>query len=91
MDTSAQPYVILLRHGQAPGRGEPANFDLNDCGTQRGLSDKGRDEAIQLGNTLRSLDVNVTKILTSRWCRTRQTAELLGFGPIEDDRVFDNL
>jgi phosphohistidine phosphatase SixA len=89
--SAAQPYVILLRHGQAPGRGEPANFDLNDCGTQRGLSDRGRDEARQLGHTLRTLDVNVTKVLTSRWCRTRQTAELLGFGPIEDDRAFDNL
>jgi phosphohistidine phosphatase SixA len=88
---AARPYVILLRHGQAPGRGEPANFDFNDCSTQRGLSDEGRDEARQLGHTLRTLGVNVTKVLTSRWCRARQTAELLGFGPIEDDRAFDNL
>lgn len=89
--SDAPPYVILLRHGQAPGRGEPANFDLNDCGTQRGLSNKGRDEARELGHTLRTLGVNVTKVLTSRWCRTRQTAELLGFGPVEEDRAFDNL
>jgi phosphohistidine phosphatase SixA len=89
--SDAQPYVILLRHGNAPGRGEPANFDLNDCGTQRGLSSKGRDEARQLGQTLRTLGVNVTKVLSSRWCRTKETAELLGFGPVEEDRAFDNL
>ena len=86
-----QPYIILLRHADAPGRGEPANFDLNDCSTQRGLSDKGRDEAMGLGHTLRTLGVNVTKVVSSRWCRARQSGELLGFGPVEENRAFDNL
>jgi phosphohistidine phosphatase SixA len=85
-----QPYVILLRHADAPGRGEPANFDLNDCSTQRGLSDKGREDAVKLGHTLKALGVNVTKVVASRWCRARQSAELLGFGPVEESRVFDN-
>jgi phosphohistidine phosphatase SixA len=87
----AQPYVILLRHAQAPGRGEPENFNLNDCSTQRSLSDRGRDEARELGNSLRSLGVHVTKVVASRWCRARQTAQLLNLGPVEDNRVFDNL
>jgi phosphohistidine phosphatase SixA len=85
-----QPYVILLRHADAPGRGEPANFDLNDCSTQRGLSDKGREDAVRLGHTLKALGVNVTKVVASRWCRARQSAELLGLGPVEENRVFDN-
>jgi phosphohistidine phosphatase SixA len=86
-----QPYVILLRHADAPGRGEPANFDLNDCSTQRGLSDKGRNDAMGLGHTLKAMGVNVTKVVASRWCRARQSAELLGLGPVEENRAFDNI
>ena len=85
------PYVILLRHGEAPGRSEPWGFNLNDCSTQRNLSDKGRDESRQLGELLRAHGINVTKVLTARFCRTRETAELLNLGPVEDDAAFDNL
>ena len=85
------PYVILLRHGEAPGRSEPLGFNLNDCSTQRNLSDKGRDESRQLGELLRAHGINVTKVLTARFCRTRETAELLNLGPVEDDAAFDNL
>src|SRR3974390_108583 len=85
------PYVILLRHGEAPGRSEPLGFNLNDCTTQRNLSDKGRDESRRLGELLRAHSINVTKVLASRWCRTRETAELLDLGPVENDPAFDNL
>jgi phosphohistidine phosphatase SixA len=89
---AAEPsYVILLRHGDAPGRNEPASFDLNDCATQRNLSDKGRDEAREMGDALRGRGVNVAKVLASRWCRTHETAELLNLGPVEAHRTFDNL
>ena len=85
------PYVILLRHGEAPGRSEPWGFNLNDCSTQRNLSDKGRGESRQLGELLRAHGINVTKVLTARFCRTRETAELLNLCPVEDDAAFDNL
>lgn len=89
---SAEPsYVILLRHGDAPGRNEPASFDLNDCTTQRNLSDNGRDEAREMGDALRARGVNVARVLSSRWCRTHETAELLNLGPVEAARPFDNL
>jgi phosphohistidine phosphatase SixA len=74
-------YVALMRHGDAPGRHEPAGFDLQDCSTQRNLS----------GELLRDNGINVTKVLASRWCRTRQTAELLNLGPVKDEPAFDNL
>ena len=61
------PYVILLRHGEAPGRSEPLGFNLNDCSTQRNLSDKGRGESRQLGELLRAHGINFTKVLTSRF------------------------
>jgi|SRR5450631_2783419 phosphohistidine phosphatase SixA len=84
-------YVIVVRHADAPGRGEPAGFDLNDCSTQRNLSDKGRSEAHDLGAMFRSRGINITKVLTSRWCRAHETAELMRLGPIENAPVFDNL
>lgn len=88
---AARPYVILLRHAQAPGRGEPENFDLSDCSTQRGLSDTGRSEARELGQRMKELGIRATKVLASRWCRTRETAQLLDIGPVEDSAQFDNL
>jgi len=84
-------YVILLRHGDAPGRTEPANFALDDCTTQRNLSDKGRTEARELGRWLRHQHINITQVLASRWCRTRDTAQLLGVGPVKSEPTFDNL
>ena len=88
---SGNPYVIMVRHGDAPGRGEPADFDLNDCSTQRNLSDKGRNEARDLGNAIKARGINVTTVLASRWCRTQETARLLGLAPVERSSVFDNL
>jgi phosphohistidine phosphatase SixA len=84
-------YVILLRHGDAPGRHEPAGFNLQDCATQRNLSDQGRNEARELGEQFRRQGVVVTKIVSSRWCRTRETAKLLGLGAVADAPSFDNL
>jgi phosphohistidine phosphatase SixA len=84
-------FVVLLRHGDAPGRGEPDGFDLNDCSTQRNLSAKGRDAARDLGEQIRARGIKVGKILASRWCRARETAELMELGPIESSAAFDDL
>jgi phosphohistidine phosphatase SixA len=85
------PYVVLLRHGGAPGRNEPLGFNLNDCSTQRNLSDRGREQSRQLGELIRRHGIDVTKIVTSEWCRTRETAELLNLGSFENAPAFDNL
>lgn len=84
-------FVILLRHGDAPGQGEPDKFDLNDCSTQRNLSDRGRHDATAIGEKLRARGINVTKVLTSRWCRTRETAALMKLAPVENAPAFDDL
>src|SRR3974390_2677897 len=78
------PYVILLRHGEAPGRHEPLGFNLNDCSAQRNLSDKGGEDARQLGELLRARRINVTKVVTSRWCRSRETPDISNLGAIEN-------
>ena len=37
--------VLMLRHALAPGTGDPANFDVDDCSTQRNLNAEGREQA----------------------------------------------
>ncbi|MEM8948055.1 MAG: histidine phosphatase family protein [Pseudomonadota bacterium] len=76
--------VILMRHALAPGTGDPADFDLADCGTQRNLSDEGREQARKIGVAFKQQGVEITRVLTSQWCRCRETAELLDLGPVED-------
>ena len=41
--------LIFIRHAYAPGNGDPINFNLNDCSTQRNLNDDGRKQAKHIG------------------------------------------
>jgi len=68
--------VLLLRHAQAPGVGDPPQFRLGDCTTQRNLDEGGRAQARRLGERLRQQNVRVAAVWTSRWCRARETAAL---------------
>lgn len=85
-----RPSVVLLRHADAPGQGEPRGFKLDDCRTQRNLSDKGRSDARALGVVVRQT-LAVSKVVSSQWCRARETAELLGVGEVEAAPVFNDL
>jgi len=78
--------VIIMRHASAPGpqqgrEGDPPGFRLDDCSTQRNLSSFGRTQAVELGNRLRAHQIVVTRIMTSPWCRAKDTAELMNLGP----------
>lgn len=78
-------HVLLLRHASTEaGLGDPAGYRLDDCATQRNLSDAGRGEARRVGERLREGRVPVGKVYTSPWCRCRETARLAGFGEPED-------
>jgi len=72
--------VIFMRHALAPGFGDPASFQVNDCSTQRNLNDSGRNQARQLGQILVASNIAISTVLSSEWCRCWQTAELLGLG-----------
>jgi phosphohistidine phosphatase SixA len=74
--------VALIRHARAPGVGDPPGFRLDDCATQRNLSDEGRRQAADLGAAFVAAGVDVTEVLTSAWCRTEETARL-AFGRAE--------
>lgn len=74
-------HVVLLRHALAPGTGDPPEFKLGDCNTQRNLSPVGREQARQIGDRLRALGLANAPVFTSQWCRCRDTARLLGLTP----------
>ncbi|MCO5163818.1 MAG: histidine phosphatase family protein [Mesorhizobium sp.] len=69
-------HVVLLRHAFAPGSGEPANFNIEKCNTQRNLSDAGRQQARKIGALFAARAAPVERVLASRWCRTIETARL---------------
>ncbi len=78
-------HVVLMRHADAPGTGDPAAMRLGDCTTQRNLGERGRAQARRLGDEFRRRAIPVARVLTSQWCRTRETAELMAVAPIEDE------
>ncbi len=75
-------HVIVLRHARAPGTGDPANFRLGDCSTQRVLSEEGRRQAARIGKRLREAGLAETAVYSSQWCRCLETARLLAVGPV---------
>ncbi|MHA7851035.1 histidine phosphatase family protein [Roseovarius sp.] len=83
MSMLKQPGVVaLMRHALAPGTGDPANFEIGDCSTQRNLDARGRDQARRAGEAMRAAGVSFDHIWTSQWCRARETAELLEIGDV---------
>jgi broad specificity phosphatase PhoE len=75
--------VLMLRHANAPGTGDPAIFRLDDCATQRNLDQVGRAQALALGQRLAQAGVRQAKVYSSQWCRCMDTAQLLSLGPVE--------
>lgn len=68
-------HVAFIRHASTePGLGDPAGYRLDDCATQRNLSERGRDESHRIGERFRAEGVVVEKVYTSPWCRCRDTA-----------------
>ena len=68
--------LIFIRHAYAPGSGDPANFNLNDCSTQRNLSDEGRNQAKLIGEFFIKNKIQIDKVLSSEWCRCKETAKI---------------
>ena len=67
--------LIFIRHAYAPGSGDPDNFNLNDCSTQRNLSEEGRKQAEYIGEFFRDKKIKIDKVLSSEWCRCKDTAK----------------
>ena len=74
--------LIFIRHAYAPGSGDPDNFNLNDCSTQRNLSNEGRNQAKNIGEFLKKNKIKIEKVISSEWCRCKDTSSL-AFGSFE--------
>ena len=68
--------IIFIRHAIAPGNGDPDNFDINDCETQRNLSKKGIEQSKNIGIYFEKNKIKIDKILSSEWCRCKDTAKI---------------
>ena len=77
-------HILMIRHALAPGTGDPTNFRIGDCSTQRNLDDRGRKQARAIGDWLRLNGVNLARIYSSQWCRCLETAELLKMGSVAE-------
>lgn len=72
-------HVLVFRHAATDSSQKDVDLrDLEQCSTQRNLSDHGREQAAMIGRELRRLQVPVGAVLASPYCRTRETA-LLAF------------
>ena len=89
--TNPKGYVLLMRHALAPGVGDPENFVVNDCSTQRNLNEEGRQDARDIGSWLERRDVKILRVESSRWCRAKETAQLLNLGKVRLNKNLDSL
>lgn len=69
--------VVLMRHAETdPGVGDPPEFKLDDCRTQRNLSAAGQQDARRIGAWFRQNKLKPRAVLSSAWCRCKDTADL---------------
>ena len=68
--------LIFIRHAYAPGGGDPNNFNIQDCNTQRNLSNSGRQQAKQIGSFIKDNNIPIYRVISSEWCRCRETATI---------------
>lgn len=83
--------VVLIRHAQTmPGAYDPAGHTLEDCNSQRKLSDEGREQSRRIGEAFRARGIPVARVLSSRYCRCLDTAAL-AFGTVEPWDMLNNV
>lgn len=82
--------IALIRHADAPGTGDPKGWRLDDCRTQRNLSERGRHHSRALGDAFRANGIAAEKVISSQWCRAVDTATLMQVGAVEQQSAFNN-
>ena len=79
--------LVFIRHALAPGGGDPENFDINDCSTQRNLNSVGIEQAKRIGQFFKDNNIPIEQVFSSEWCRCQDTAKN-AFG---DFKIFNAL
>jgi len=67
--------LIFIRHAYAPGVGDPNNFDISNCSSQRNLNVEGIEQSINIGKFFLENNIIFDKVLSSEWCRCKETAK----------------
>lgn len=83
-------HFALIRHALAPGTGDPPDFSIRDCTTQRNLSESGRNQARNIGRLFRARGIHSAEVYSSQWCRCLETATLLNLGPVQELEVLNS-
>jgi phosphohistidine phosphatase SixA len=78
--------LIIMRHADAPGIGDPPGYRIGDCSTQRNLGEYGRQQAKDIGAWLSKHGISEARVFSSPWCRCLDTAVLLNKGPVTAER-----
>ena len=88
-------HVLLMRHADAPGYGDPAGYVLGQCASQRNLGDAGKKQAQAIGAWLSQQGIASAHVFSSPWCRCVDTAQLLNKGAVKTEAslgsFFDNM
>ena len=79
--------LIFIRHALAPGNGDPENFELQNCSTQRNLNEIGIQQSKKIGLILKKNEIKIDNIYSSEWCRCKDTAKYA----FDDFETFDAL
>ena len=79
--------LIFIRHALAPGNGDPENFELQDCSTQRNLNEIGIQQSKKIGLIFKKNEIKIDNIYSSEWCRCKDTAKYA----FDDFETFDAL
>jgi phosphohistidine phosphatase SixA len=82
--------IVLFRHANAPGIGDPPGFRPGECASQRNLDERGRADARRLGEMFSSRKVAVGSVLSSGWCRAKETASLAFGGMVQEEPAFNS-
>ena len=81
--------LIFIRHAYAPGGGDPPNFNLNDCSSQRNLDQNGRKQAKKIGQFFKNNKIPFKLVLSSQWCRCKETA-LIAFSDFKEQSFLNS-
>lgn len=83
-ETLNRPHThLILRHAFAPGTGDPVEFDISNCSTQRNLNEEGKKQSSAIGEYLKEKKIVFDKVYSSQWCRCLDTAKLMAIGEVE--------
>jgi len=79
--------IIFIRHAYAPGSGDPEDFEIDDCLSQRNLNQIGKVQSKNIGLFFKKNKIKLDTILSSEWCRCKDTAKFA----FQDYKTFNAL